>query len=40
MATVKQADLSALEIGKKFAERIHALFPDAKILLYGSAVKV
>ncbi|HAK89303.1 MAG: hypothetical protein A2077_00015 [Nitrospirae bacterium GWC2_46_6] len=39
MATVKQADLAALEIGKKFAERIHALFPDAKVLLYGSAAR-
>jgi len=39
MATVKQADLSALEIGKKFAERIHVLFPDAMVLLYGSAAR-
>lgn len=39
MATVKQADLSAIGIGKKFAELIHALFPDAKVLLYGSAAR-
>lgn len=39
MATIKQVDLSALEIGKKLAERIHALAPAAKILLYGSAAR-
>ena len=39
MAVVKQADLSALEISKKFAERIHALISDAKVLLYGSAAR-
>lgn len=39
MATIKEADLSAIEISKKFAERVHALYPDAKILLYGSAAR-
>lgn len=39
MATIKHADLSVLEIGKKFAGRIHALFPDSKVLLYGSAAR-
>lgn len=39
MATIRQVDLSALAIGKKFAERIRALVPDAKIVLYGSAAR-
>jgi len=39
MATIRQVDLSALAIGKKFAERIRALVPDAKIILYGSAAR-
>lgn len=39
MATVKQADLPTLEVSKKLAERIHALVPGAKILLYGSAAR-
>ena len=39
MATIKQADLSALQIGKELAERIHALVPDAKVLLHDSAAR-
>lgn len=39
MAAIKQADSSALEISKKFAERIHTLVPDAKVLLYGSTAR-
>jgi predicted nucleotidyltransferase len=39
VATIKQADVSALEIGKMLADRIHALVPDATVLLYGSAAR-
>lgn len=39
MAIVKQADSSALEIAQKFSERIHALAPDVKVMLYGSAAR-
>lgn len=39
MRTMKQADSSALAIGKKLAERIRVLAHDSKIILYGSSAR-
>ena len=39
MAPIKQADVTALEIGKELAGRVRTLVPDAKIILYGSAAR-
>lgn len=39
MGTVKQADKSALEVGRAFGERVRELVCDAVIILYGSGAR-